>query len=179
MNYIRDFLAWVWAVLSVWWGWLSGSGIAALVGIGQNFGWWNPGKTTYVGLLAIGFIFSMFMAWRIQYQAANQAVKPRFLVSVKATVHFPQPDHNTLLLISVRVANDGTDSSVCGYRVHYKSDTLDQDLQLVVVANQELKHGDFVFRGKDAINLVTGVLKHGEDRVCDVRTFYFRRGNRT
>src|SRR4030095_2328743 len=60
----RDFAHWTVAVLSVWYGWLPSSALAALVGYFQNIGGWNPGPKTYFGILLLGFVFSMFTAWR-------------------------------------------------------------------------------------------------------------------
>jgi hypothetical protein len=64
MDILKDFWDWVVAVLEIWYYWLPGSAIAALISYAQNMKWWNPGPRVYIGVLILGFIFSIFAAWR-------------------------------------------------------------------------------------------------------------------
>jgi hypothetical protein len=74
MKLISEFGAWVWSVFSAWYGWVGASATAGLVGFGQGMGWWgSPGKRTYIALLIIGFLVSVFVAWRRQYIIAEDA----------------------------------------------------------------------------------------------------------
>jgi hypothetical protein len=73
MKLLSHFAKWMAAVLSTWYGWVGASATAGLVGFGQGLGWWgSPGKRTYIGLLIIGFVISVFGAWRKQYIIAEQ-----------------------------------------------------------------------------------------------------------
>ena len=75
MKLLTAFARWIAAVVSTWYGWVGASATAGLVGFGQGLGWWeSPGKRTYVVLLVIGFIISVFGAWHKQYMIAEEAL---------------------------------------------------------------------------------------------------------
>ncbi len=67
MRQMKILCDWVFAVFRAWYGWLPGSALAALTGYGQSLGWIHPGKNWYFVILAVGFLFSMFVAWKKEY----------------------------------------------------------------------------------------------------------------
>jgi len=66
-----EFGAWVWAVLSAWYGWVGGSATAGLFGLGQSLGWWTPNPRAYKWLIGAGFVVSMFQAWVREHRTAK------------------------------------------------------------------------------------------------------------
>ena len=73
MELIRDFGKWMIAVVRAWYGWVGASATVGLVGFGQGMGWWeSPGKRVYISLLVVGFVSSMFQAWRPEWLEAKR-----------------------------------------------------------------------------------------------------------
>jgi hypothetical protein len=78
MNWPQEVKEWGQAVFKAWYGWVAGSFLAVLAGAGQKLEWWSLSKTAYICLLIFGFVVSNFLAWKKEYKAKNEFLKPTF-----------------------------------------------------------------------------------------------------
>lgn len=78
MKWKRELISWAVAVFRELYGWLSGSAIAVMAGAGQQFGWWILKPRIYGGVVFIGFLASIFLAWRKEYRTAQAFIRPKF-----------------------------------------------------------------------------------------------------
>ncbi|MDP9263198.1 MAG: hypothetical protein M3O85_02635 [Acidobacteriota bacterium] len=164
-DWFRDVGAWLVAVARAWYGWLPSSALAALVGYGQNLGFWNPGKKTYVVIIALGVVVSLFDAWRKEHKAAGSG-KPDFRLELTSAISHYEAD-KTLVLLGMRIRNKGAESAVYSFDVNYTSPSLSCDhAQLLIVANDplvlNLPKGPFVFnRAQNIVLQATTPIRHG------------------
>ena len=80
MTWIRELAEWIWAVIKAWYGWVGASATVGLVSFGQGMGWWrSPGRHVYVGLLAAGFIWSVFTAWVKEHRDKLALMSPKMV----------------------------------------------------------------------------------------------------
>ncbi len=100
-NYLKILWAWVLAVLRAWHGWLAGSALMGVIGLGQSLEWWKPGYKAYP-VLACGFLFSLFEAWKKEYVENRKG--PQIFMEWDSG----QPWHNDRL----RFRNLGTSSAL-------------------------------------------------------------------
>jgi hypothetical protein len=70
---LRDFGTWVAAVLKQYWGWLPSSAVAAIIGLIANAEGWTLPRYLYVGIVALGFVYSFYAVWRYEYVANRNA----------------------------------------------------------------------------------------------------------
>lgn len=70
---VFSFVEWAVSVLRAWYGWVGGSALAGLIGLGHSMGWWTPTRRAYLWLVAVGFVFSMFESWRKEKTAREEA----------------------------------------------------------------------------------------------------------
>ena len=69
MKLIKQYIAFVWAVLVAWRGWVAGTAIGALIGLSQHLGHWETPHKVYWASLGLGILYSFFTAWQKEYVA--------------------------------------------------------------------------------------------------------------
>jgi hypothetical protein len=89
MGILRDIGAWLRDVARAWVGWVGGSTIMVVLGVGQTIGIWPAlPKQAYYALLAFGLLVSVFQAWRAERRSKVEIEKkyregrPRLMFSV-------------------------------------------------------------------------------------------------
>ena len=95
----------------------------------------GSGVSWATGILCLFLAF--FLAWRkehvalVQQQAEVERLsKPIFVVELLQSISgYDALRDATLVFMTVKVTNRGSDSSIVEWHVHYKSKTLDQDVR--------------------------------------------------
>jgi hypothetical protein len=155
-SWFKDFGRWVLAVLGKWYGWLPSSAIAAGVGYGQAMSVWHAGPRVYGTILGLGFIVSLFEAWRIQYRKAGSR-EPFFRFEIAGSTQ-KLDGQNTIVLLVMRIVNTGAPSAVVGWRTCYKAYDQQGDAQTVFFPKElkfQIGNTIQVFKSSDAINFRT------------------------
>jgi hypothetical protein len=169
---VSDFWTWIVAVIEHWHGWVSGSFIAFVLELGDRFWDWKPSRKLFALILVIGFLISIFSAWREEHrkyvekaEELEKLSKPKFILSVFSSVNFyVEKEDKTVMFPTVRIINQGADSIVADYKAHYHSPTLDQDVMLFNLTQPldvPTPIGRFILRPSDPINAQTGPIARG------------------
>src|SRR5438445_1857798 len=69
MQILADVQDWIVAVSSAYHGWLGGSAVAGVLGLGAGLGCWHPRPKPYYGLIGFGLLVSVFQSWRKEHVA--------------------------------------------------------------------------------------------------------------
>lgn len=126
MELVHDIWEWVIAVFEHWHGYVSGGILAFALEYGEKLWDWKPSKKWIVIILCIGFLFSMFSAWREQHLARIEAEKklesmknPDFEITagtsaiLKGTAQYTKlTEARTFVVLPVTVFNHGAPSVI-------------------------------------------------------------------
>ncbi len=119
-----------------------------------------PQWTLWIAAL-ICFFLAAVKAWTVEHTKLLEELKknkPLFVVQFGQAISIYLPDQDvTLLLPVVSIVNRGADSSTTDWRVHYKSSSLDQPVEIVRILEPIVKlkipgQPDFEMNSSDAIN---------------------------
>jgi hypothetical protein len=161
-NLPYELALWVVSVIQHWHGWISGGLLAGALEVGEKLNWWKVSKKVFVVLvLALGFLVSIFAAWQDEHRsnlAWQEKLQPHLEIDIADVMASYSSDSNeTMLLIGMRIKNSGADSAAFGYKVHYRSDTVDQEPKVQYLVNGlTLAFSDgitFTMQGPEAINM--------------------------
>ena len=137
MEWIRELGEFLWAVVNNWAAWTTGGVVVALLWLWSTLRQIPISRKIGV-IIALLFLFlSFFNAWREQKHIAEQAVK-ELEASTKPNFDFwldqavlKLQGSNTLFIPHATIINKGADSVAIGYHAHYKSESLDVDVNVV------------------------------------------------
>ena len=150
-----------------WHGWVSGSAATTILAVGQQLDWWKPDQRTYLWLIALGLLVSIFQAWRVLHRKVEDLAKPKFVVNVHGAASYIRRDGaTTLCVLAIRITNHGADSAIAGWAVRYATTNgskghaqvgiLDGDLHVT------LPEGAAVFGANEMLSRRTGLLVRGD-----------------
>jgi hypothetical protein len=75
MEQLYGFPKWAVAVIEHWHGWLSGGVLAFVLEIGDKLWDWKVSKRTFAIILGVGFLWSVFAAWRDEHRNTEQVIE--------------------------------------------------------------------------------------------------------
>lgn len=176
MEWLKELREFLWAVVTNWAGYATGGIAVAVIGLWSTLHQSPISRKIGIAVALIFLFFALFNAWRQQKHAAKGIQRkldalsnPDFdIVAFPAFAYYD--GNNTFVFLPLQIANNGADSAVLGYNVHYRSKTLDQDVKLFNIQTDQLEiptdSGEvFALRRNDALNMRTGVIAHGDVRV--------------
>ncbi len=109
MKILTDITDWMWAVIKEWVPWVGGSGLVVVIDYGHKLEFWpEPNRRIYGGILALGFVVSMFLAWRKERETVTAKVtKLKEIEDAKPHIILRNPYTE-----KVPVTHDGTSACV-------------------------------------------------------------------
>jgi hypothetical protein len=115
LKLLKDIWEWSVAVFEHWHGYVSGTIIAFAFEWGEKLKlWeWKPPKKLLVAILSMGFVASIFSAWREEHTKLNELSNPKFsleIISFMSGSGYDLSDSNVIVI--ARLTNSGTPSSV-------------------------------------------------------------------
>jgi len=174
---MADVINWLATVFGHQQNWLSGGGVGGIAVVItatlQAMDLWKmPKRLYFVVFVVFFFVGSNYVAWHEEHLASGikdrqieklngiiASQQPQFVVTADQTASQYDPKTKmTLILIGVAVLNKGADSVAINWTAHYKSPTLDMDIDVVRLVNQILlgqEAWQILFRGEEALNLKT------------------------
>jgi hypothetical protein len=134
MQFLRDFLVWMGAVLKEVYYWLPSSALAAAIGRGVDLGFWRPGKKTAWTIVLLGFVFSAFKAWRKQllekckaeqiaddFKEKLEARRPKLSLNIETAIWvYDEKRDVTVFVLAAGVLNSGESTVVIGWKATYE-----------------------------------------------------------
>jgi hypothetical protein len=83
MQILADITDWMFSVVKQWIPWVGGSALVVIIDTGHKLEFWpEPSKKVVIGILALGFIVSMFLSWRIERETVRREIarnsQPKF-----------------------------------------------------------------------------------------------------
>jgi hypothetical protein len=146
MEWLKDLLEFLWAVITNWAALTTGGVIVALLALWSLLRQQPIRKSLGIGAALFFLFLAFFNAWREQKHAAVDAKnelerisKPNFAIRIGQAVIALNGSSTTVFIPFVEIVNKGADSVVTNYRVHYKSDSFDGDLKVSAFLDEELK----------------------------------------
>jgi hypothetical protein len=144
MDFFKDLLTFLWAVIDSWAGYTTGGIIVAILWL------WSilrqravPRKIAVA--VAVFFVFcAVFHAWREQFHKASNvqakfdaSTKPEFRVVIAQIIGTYSSSGKTVFLVQMGVFNRGADSVLANISAHYQSPTLNSDVDVVYMPPEE------------------------------------------
>ncbi|HUL34533.1 MAG TPA: hypothetical protein VL128_11655 [Candidatus Eisenbacteria bacterium] len=136
MEFLHEFFEWVVAVFEHWEGYVFGGVVGVGLELFKRFRDWEPNKKVFSVIVSIGFLFSIFSAWKDQRESAQkyqhefeQLAVPQFelvpgtLLVTTTTLHFVENDKSeseekyTLVLLPMTIFNRGAQSVIRGWNL--------------------------------------------------------------
>jgi hypothetical protein len=123
-------------------------------------------------------VWGFYAAWAEQYKTRTEADKkleelthPNLKVSIgQSLAGYLSEKGFTIWLPSIVIVNQGAPSAILGWKIHYKSPTLDQDVDFVRILNTKLNlpitgtDETFQLDPAETINLKRGTISTGDFR---------------
>ena len=169
---LGSFLA---AIMADWVALMSGIASVLLTIIGIAKKWERIPSWAFWLAATVCFFIASGRVWTTEHRALLQAdtkldqlTKPKFEVVLgPAMAGYDGPKGVTYWLPMVRIINHQAPSAILGWKAHYKSLTLDQDVPPVLIANRltiPSAAGSFIYDPEDNIAFTRGVIAQGDFR---------------
>lgn len=165
---LKDFLA---ALASDWVSLMTGIASVVLLILGAFRDWNRVPRPLIWTAAALCFFFAAARVWTTEHRARIKAeqqlsdiTKPDFVFGISQMISRYQKEGNvTVALISAEILNKGAASVTGNWKAHYKSPTLDGDMDFVTPDREPVMFGGsgpagaVAFYGTKAIQLTTSV----------------------
>jgi hypothetical protein len=168
--FISDFGRWALAVVRHYWFVIGGTTLGVIGLIVQQYlpnGRLEPWP--FYALCAVSVIGAIFLAWREEYQRAEESGKPKFAVEIHGASSMVGSDGGTtLVVLAVRVTNVGASSAILGYAVEYVGADGQRAYAQLATLDREmvftLPQGAYVFRPEEMLPNRAEMLSRGDTR---------------
>ena len=114
MEFLHYLGEWTMAVIEHWEGYVSGGIVGLGLEFSKRFRDWEPSKKVFAGIVALGFLASIFSAWkdeRVKYEAEAEKRKAHlefnYAQLITSAFPFPQYQDNTAITIIGTISNNG------------------------------------------------------------------------